>query len=132
MVKLQLKVDQLAQQKSPTKLQLSSAGKIELIPVHDVAYCKAAGDYVEIFLTNQNQSLFSGTLKSIEAQLPSTFLKVHRSYIVNLDEVLSITSPKKGALSSGLLVLKTGDEIPVSRRILPHVRGVIKESAAHV
>ena len=53
LVKLQLKVDQLAQQKSPTTLQLSSAGKIEIIPVHDVAYCKAAGDYVEIFLTNQ-------------------------------------------------------------------------------
>ncbi|PKI17318.1 LytR/AlgR family response regulator transcription factor [Colwellia sp. 12G3] len=126
LVKLQLKVDQLAQQKSPTKLQLTSAGKIELIPVNDIAYCKAAGDYVEIFLTNQSQSLFSGTLKSIEELLPSTFLKVHRSYIVNLEEVLSISSSKKGALSSGILVLKMGDDIPVSRRILPHVRGVIK------
>ncbi len=132
LVKLQLKVDQLAQQKSPTTLQLSSAGKIEIIPVHDVAYCKAAGDYVEIFLTNQKQSLFSGTLKSIEEQLPSTFLKVHRSYIVNLDEVVSVTSSKNGATSSGILALKSGDEIPVSRRILPHVRGVIKGSVALV
>jgi large-conductance mechanosensitive channel len=126
LVKLQLKVDQLAQQKSPTTIQLNSAGKIELIPVNDVAHCKAAGDYVEIFLTNQSQSLFSGTLKSIEKQLPSTFLKVHRSYIVNLDEVMSVASSKNGSVSSGVLVLKSGDEIPVSRRILPHVRGVIK------
>ncbi len=132
LVKLQLKLDQLAQQKSPTTLQLSSAGKIEIIPVNDVAYCKAAGDYVEIFLTNQSQSLFSGTLKSIEEQLPSTFLKVHRSYIVNLDEVISVTSSKNGAASSGILTLKSEDEIPVSRRILPHVRGVIKGSVAHV
>jgi large-conductance mechanosensitive channel len=130
LLKLQLKVDQLAQQKLPTTLQLSSAGKIEIIPVNDVAYCKAAGDYVEIFLTNQSQSLFSGTLKSIEEKLPSTFLKVHRSYIVNLDEVMSVTSSKNGATSSGILALKNGDEIPVSRRILPHVRGVIKGSVA--
>lgn len=132
LVKLQLKVDQLAQQESPTTLQLNSAGKIELIPVHDVAFCKAAGDYVEISLINKGQSLYSGTLKSIEKQLPSTFLKVHRSYIVNLDEVMSITSSNKGSVSSGLLVLKTGDEIPVSRRILPHVRGVIKGNVALV
>ena len=129
-VKLQLKLDQLAQQKSPTKLQLNSAGKVEFIPVQDVAYCKAAGDYVEIFLTNKRQSLFSGTLKSIEELLPSTFLKVHRSYIVNLDEVMSISSTPKGPVSSGIIVLKTGDEIPVSRRILPHVRGVIKGNIA--
>lgn len=132
LVKLQLKVDQLAQQHSPTTLQLSSAGKIEIIPVNEVAYCKAAGDYVEIFLTNQSQSLFSGTLKSIEEQLPSSFLKVHRSYIVNLDEVKSVISSKNGAASRGMLALKSGHEIPVSRRILPHVRGVIKGNVARV
>jgi hypothetical protein len=127
-VKLQLKLEQLAQQKSPTTLQLSSSGKVEIIPVHEVSYCRAAGDYVEIFLTNKRQSLFSGTLKSIEKLLPSTFLKVHRSYIVNLDEVTSISSAKKGAVSGATLTLRTEDEIPVSRRILPHVRGVIKGS----
>lgn len=126
-VKLQLKLDQIAQKNSPTKLQLGSAGKVELITVHEISFCKAAGDYVEIFLTNKRQSLFSGTLKSLEELLPSTFLKVHRSYIVNLDEVTSIASPQKGAAGSGILVLKAGNEIPVSRRILPQVKGVIKE-----
>jgi hypothetical protein len=129
LIKLQLKFDQIAQQASPTKLQLSSAGKIELIPVNEVAFCKAAGDYVEIVLINKAQSLYSGTLKSIEELLPSSFLKVHRSYIVNMDEVMSISSSNKGSANTGILVLKTGDEIPVSRRILPHVRGVIKESS---
>ena len=132
LVKLQLKVDQLAQNQSPTTLHLSSAGKIEVIPVNDIAYCKAAGDYVEIFLTNKSHSLFSGTLKSIEDQLPSTFLKVHRSYVVNLDEVMSVTSSKNGAASSGMLALKSGDEIPVSRRVLPHVRGVFKRNSSLV
>ena len=131
-VKLQLKFEQLEQQRSPTKLQLNSSGKIELISAGDVEFCKAAGDYVEIFMTNMHQSLFSGTLKSIEEQLPSTFLKVHRSYIVNLEEVVSVNASKNGSVSSGILVLKSGEEIPVSRRILPHVRGVIKGSIALV
>jgi large-conductance mechanosensitive channel len=125
-IKLQLKIDQLAQNKSPNKIQLNSAGKTELIPVHNIAYCKAAGDYVEISLVSNGKSLYSGTLKSIEEQLPSTFLKVHRSYIVNLDEVMSISSTGKGTTTSSILILRTGDEIPISRRVLPHVRGVIK------
>ena len=126
-IKLQLKLDQIAEQKSPTKLQLSCAGKIEFIPVHDIAYCKAAGDYVEIFMTDTRTSLFSGSLKGIEEKLPESFMKVHRSYLVNLDEVVLISSSKIGTSSSGSLRLKTGDEIPVSRRILPQLRNVIKK-----
>jgi hypothetical protein len=47
---------------------------------------------------------------------------------VNLNEVLSIASSKKGGSSSGLLNLTTGDEIPVSRRILPQVKEVVKSN----
>ena len=129
-IKLQLKLDQIAQKISPTKLQLSVAGKIEFIPVHDISYCKAAGDYVEIFMTDNRQSLFSGTLKSIEEKLPESFMKVHRSFVVNLDEVTSIASATTGKSSSGTLVLTTGDEVPVSRRILPQVRDMIKGNIA--
>ena len=45
---------------------------------------------------------------------------------------MSVASSKSGATSSGILALKSGEEIPVSRRILPHVRGVIKGSVALV
>ncbi len=129
-IKLQLKLEQIAQKISPTKLELSFAGKIEYIAVHDISYCKAAGDYVEIFMTDKRQSLFSGTLKSIEEKLPETFMKVHRSFIVNLEEVTSIVSSTSGNSSSGTLVLTTGTEVPVSRRILPQVKSMIKGNTA--
>lgn len=110
-------------------MKISSAGKTELLPTETIIYCKAAGDYVEIHLKNQQQSLYSGSLKSIERQLPNTFLKVHRSYVVNLDYILSIKKSKASGASStsssGFLVLQNGEEVPVSRRILPRVRGVI-------
>lgn len=127
--KLEFKLAQNQQKQTPTKLRISSAGKTELLPTDTIIYCKAAGDYVEVHLNNQQQSLYSGTLKSIESQLPSTFLKVHRSYIVNLDFILSIKKvnnlSQSSTSSSGFLMLKGGDEVPVSRRILPMVRGVI-------
>ncbi|MEW6998734.1 LytR/AlgR family response regulator transcription factor [Colwelliaceae bacterium BS250] len=129
LLKLQLKLDQIHQQHTPTKLKLSSAGKTEFILTQDVDYCKAAGDYVEIFLVNKQVSLFSGTLKAIEEQLPSTFIKVHRSFVVNLEQVVSITSNKQGSNSGGSLMLQTGAEIPVSRRILPKIREVVNDNA---
>ncbi|KGJ90977.1 LytR/AlgR family response regulator transcription factor [Colwellia psychrerythraea] len=127
--KLQFKLAQNQQEKTPKKLKVTSAGKTELLPTDTITYCKAAGDYVEIHLNNQQQSLYSGSLKSIESLLPSTFMKVHRSYIVNLDYILSIRTAKASGTAStasnGFLVLKDGEEVPVSRRILPMVRGVI-------
>jgi len=127
--KLQFTLDQNQQQKTPSKLKISSAGKTELLPTDTIIYCKAAGDYVEIHLKNQQQSLYSGSLKSLEKQLPNTFLKIHRSYVVNLDYILSVKTSKPSSASStsssGFLVLQNGEKVPVSRRILPRIRGVI-------
>lgn len=131
-LKLQLTLDQIQQQNTPTKLKIASAGKIDFLPTQNIAYCKAAGDYVEIFMTNKHMSLFSGTLKVIEEQLPATFIKVHRSFIVNLEQVVSIISNKQGPNSGALLMLQTGTEIPVSRRILPKVREVVNGNAEFV
>ncbi len=125
-IKLQLKLKQTAQAKPPEKLQLNCAGKVEFIPVNEISHCKASGDYVEIFMSDKRQSLYSGTLKRIEEQLPDSFIKVHRSYVVNMDEVISIASSTKGSSGGGVITLKTGDEVPVSRRILPYVRELIK------
>ena len=128
LLKLQLKLEQIQQQSTPTKLKLTSAGKTDFLLTQDIEYCKAAGDYVEIFLVNKQLSLFSGTLKAIEEQLPATFIKVHRSYIVNLDQVATIASNKQGSTSGGLLILQSGADVPVSRRILPRVREVVNDS----
>ena len=130
--KLQFKLDQNKQLQTPKKLTLTSSGKTELILTQSIIYCKAAGDYVELFLSDKQQRLYSGSLKSIEDQLPSTFLKVHRSYIVNLDSIVSLssssTNEESKSTSSGYLILTDNVQVPVSRRILPMVRGVINKT----
>ncbi|WP_299084682.1 LytTR family DNA-binding domain-containing protein [uncultured Paraglaciecola sp.] len=62
--------------------------------------------------------LFSGSLKRIVQQLPSIFVRVHRSYIVNLDKVVSL----KRDGESGYLILTNDTHIPVSRRMMPQVK----------
>jgi DNA-binding LytR/AlgR family response regulator len=128
--KLQFKLEQNQQQQQPQKISINSAGKVERVPSEQIAYCKAAGDYVELYLDGKKEILFSGNLKELELQLPATFLRVHRSYSVNIDYIQSLSSQstrqKNVASAGGFLTLKGDYEVPVSRRIMPQVRNALK------
>jgi DNA-binding LytR/AlgR family response regulator len=121
--KLSFRLDQLQQQETPSTIVASGAGEITHISTEHIRYCQAAGDYVELHLIEGRTQLYSGTLKGLESNLPNTFLRVHRSYIVNLEFVSTLKSLSNG----GTLVLRDGEEIPVSRRVMPAVRGTLKD-----
>ena len=125
--KLRFRLEQTVQQSSPSVLTLKSVGKVDKINTADIAYCQAAKDFSEIHLLNGRQLLYSGTLKSLEAELPSTFLRVHRSYMVNLEQVqrLSTSTPES---SNGSLILSNNKQVPVSRRLVPAVRSAVADS----
>jgi hypothetical protein len=128
--KLQFKLEQNQQKNQPEKISINSAGKIELIDSEQIAYCQAAGDYVDLYLSDNKHILFSGNLKELETQLPSTFLRVHRSYLVNMDYIQSLSNKssdqQKTPAGGGFLLLNGGYEVPVSRRIMPMVRSAIQ------
>lgn len=128
--KLEFKLEQKEQQQSSAKLRISSAGKVDVIDTNNITFCKASGDYVEIYLSTGQLHLFSGSLKSLASQLPSTFLKVHRSYIVNLEAVDSLrtnaVAQTNELLSGAYLMLSNNEKVPVSRRFVPMVRGKVK------
>jgi DNA-binding LytR/AlgR family response regulator len=128
--RLQFKLEQNHQKNEPQKIRINSAGKIELIASEQIAFCKAAGDYVELYLGDNKQILFSGNLKELEKQLPNTFLRVHRSYLVNMEFIQSLsnksTDLQKSPAGGGFLLLSGGFEVPVSRRIMPMVRSAIQ------
>lgn len=57
----------------------------------EIFWAEARGDYV-IFKTENNTYIVHSTMKNVITKLsPSLFLKVHRSYIINLDKVVDIT-----------------------------------------
>jgi hypothetical protein len=107
------------EKKSPSMIKISQAGKIEYIPADKVIYCKSAIDYVELVVEDKRSILRTGSLSELEKELPSVFLRVHRSYVVNSAFIKSLKREPNG---SGCLLLTTGNEVPVSRRIMPAVR----------
>jgi len=126
--KLEFRLAQSKQHQAPPKLTLNSAGQTEVLSTADIIFCKAAGDYVEVMLTENRQRLFCGSLKSLQLQLPDTFMKVHRSYLVNLDFVNALKSAVRSTDSTGggSLIIDQHHSVPVSRRLLPQVREVIR------
>lgn len=85
--------------------------KIHVIFVPDIIYIRSDGDYVQI-VTDQSRFLKEETMKYFEAGLPSSlFVRVHRSYIVNVEKILRIEMYEK---QNQMLTLKNGDKIRTS------------------
>ena len=107
---------------TPVTLHVSSAGAIDVIDASTIVFCKGAGDYVELHLMDGRQVLYGSALARIEDELPAGFLRVHRSFLVNTQFVRSL---RRQASGTGSLILKDGTEVPVSRRVMPKVRGAL-------
>lgn len=120
---LELSLERANQSHSDQHITVASAGKLEIIRIEDIAHCKGAGDYVEITLYDGRELLYGGSLSQLEQELPPTFLRVHRSYLVNTNFVQSLKRENNGV---GRLILNNGGEVPVSRRIMPKVRSAFQ------
>ncbi|MGJ3231504.1 MAG: LytTR family DNA-binding domain-containing protein [Oceanicaulis sp.] len=107
----------------PVQIALVSAGRTDYANAAEIARLNAADDYVEVVFKDGRTMLHTGALAKLEARLPASFLRVHRSCIVNTDEIAAL---ERDAGGSGRLILKHAGEAPVSRRILPKVRRALE------
>jgi two-component system, LytTR family, response regulator LytT len=73
-------------------LFLKSDYKIKRINFNDILYIEGLKDYVKVYTQNDPKPVLSLTsLKTLETKLPeSKFMRVHRSFIVNLDKIATI------------------------------------------
>jgi two-component system, LytTR family, response regulator LytT len=73
-------------------LFLKSDYKIRRINFNDILYVEGLKDYVKVYINNDPKPILSLTsLKNLETKLPgSKFMRVHRSFIVNLDKIATI------------------------------------------
>ena len=79
------------------------------IALSDILYIEGLKDYVKVWLKSSEKPILSLTsLKSLEEKLPSKkFMRVHRSFIVSLDKINSIT---RNALQIGKVNITVGDQ----------------------
>ncbi len=92
------------------KITIPQQNGFEVLNTQDIMYCKADDNYTEIYLNNNKKKLVSKTLKYFEEALSdSNFARVHKSFLVNVNEVVKY---KKG--KGGSVVLSNGKEVMVS------------------
>ena len=92
------------------KITIPQLDGFEIINTSDILYCKADNNYTEIYLNNNKKKLVSKTLKYFEDALTdASFARVHKSYLVNVNEVVKYVKGKGGSL-----VLSNGKQIIVS------------------
>lgn len=72
---------------------VKSSGQQYRINFEDVFYVESIKDYVNIKTQNQEYIVLD-TLKSLENKLPTNFIRIHKSFILNLDKVKSLSSKK--------------------------------------
>ncbi|MGQ0740399.1 MAG: LytR/AlgR family response regulator transcription factor [Bacteroidota bacterium] len=94
------------------RIVVKNGSKIKIIPVQDVFYLEAADDYVKVH-TQEGYFLKNKTMSHFEQSLDGQqFVRSHRSYIVNVQQITRIDPYEK---DNHVAVLRSGAKVPVSR-----------------
>ena len=107
-----------------TRVVVRDGPRVHVIPAGDLEWARAEDDYVRVCAAGR-EYLKSQTLASLAASLdPDRFLRVHRSYLVNVDRLRRIEPASK---NTHVAVLETGAKIPVSREGHARLKALLGE-----
>lgn len=108
----------------PEKLAIKDTGRTTLIPVKDITWVEAAGDYMCIHSNHPKQvNVLRSTMKELESKLnPANFQRVHRSTIVNIDCIQKICTHINGEY---FLILDDESKIKMSRSYRSKIKHII-------
>jgi two-component system LytT family response regulator len=107
----------------PTRLVAREGGRVHVIPVDALDLVEARDDYVCLH-SGGREVRKQQTLTGLASQLdPARFVRVHRSFIVNVAKIASI---ERYAKDSRLAVLQGGRKVPISRAGYAELRLVLR------
>ena len=110
------RINEVALSSAATELYVKSDGKFVRLPYNEILYFENVGDYIKV-ISERGMHIIYGALKALAEKLSyPRFLKVHRSYIVNLDKIVDI---EDNSLVIGKKV------IPISRAHKPIIMNSI-------
>jgi two-component system LytT family response regulator len=94
------------------RVLIRDGANVHVLPVDAIDYVEAQDDYVA-FKSEGKQYLKDQTLAAVEATLdPSRFVRIHRSYVLNIDRIAKVELYAK---DSRIAILRDGTRLPVSR-----------------
>ncbi|OAV45155.1 LytTR family DNA-binding domain-containing protein [Lewinella sp. 4G2] len=115
--------DRTAQPDAPLKyLSVRKKGAINLLPVAEISHVQGAGVYAEIVLLNGTTFLHGKSLDKLATLLPTSFHRVHKSYLVDLQQIRQIRIEGGGKYTA---VLQSGTELPVGRTKYKGLRDLV-------
>jgi two-component system LytT family response regulator len=101
-----------AQNHFPSTLLFKAEGSIEVVKACEVQWIESSGNYIKVCL-ERTAFIARQTLIGAQSQLdPSVFVRIHRSHIINVNEIIRVIPMGKG---DHVLILKSAIELKLSR-----------------
>lgn len=117
------KVSKRADEPYTTRIVFKSRGRILFLPISDIRWIGAEENYVRI-CTDRENHLLRETMANFEGRLdPRSFIRVHRSAIVNLQYVKEIRTDSLEGES--FVLMQDGQKVPVSRGYKAKITGLL-------
>lgn len=92
------------------------------VPIEQISYIESLQKRTW-FYSNKQQYKTVVTLKELQTRLPSTFIRIHRSYIINIIFIKKIT---RDLTSNFIIHLKDGTELPISQSYINQLRSILE------
>jgi two-component system LytT family response regulator len=113
----------VARNKPLSRVLIRDGAKVHVIASEKIEYIEAQDDYVQIRSEGRSY-LKNQSMAELESQLaPEQFLRIHRSYIVNIECVSRI---EQATRDSHVAILKDGSRLPISRTGYQKIRAVVQ------
>lgn len=110
--KYRLLSESLKTGKQPQRLALHAQDKIDIVEIDDIVRCESQVNYTDFHFMSAKKIVVSRTLKEFEELLtPHGFIRVHQSHLVNSRYIKEFIKTDGGSL-----LMKNGEEVPVSTR----------------
>jgi two-component system LytT family response regulator len=105
------------------RLVIKATGRMYFLKTEDIDWIEACGNYVTLHVGAETH-LLRETLSHLENRLdPGRFLRIHRSWLVNLDCIKELTPLFNGDYT---VVLRSGDELTLSRTYRDRLQELIE------
>ncbi|MCB0429063.1 MAG: response regulator transcription factor [Flavobacteriales bacterium] len=105
------------------RIALQSSDGIHLIELSRIVRCTSESNYTSFFFTDGKRLMIAKTLKEFEELLvPSGFIRIHRSYLINLEHLKSYINK-----DNGYVKMSDNTELPVSQRKKQHLMDIIHQ-----
>jgi two-component system LytT family response regulator len=114
--------EDIRQPEERNRVVVKEGGNIRIIPVNEIQYIEAYDDYVKIY-TAKEMFLKKKTMSFYEQALdPALFVRVHRSYLLQLSQLTRIEPLEK---DTHIALLKNGVRIPLSKSGYTKLKSVL-------